>query len=113
LFYFIVLAATILEAQTHKVTIFCTAAPLGRIDYYSLKKMLPDSIISKELIDPKKEFRIKDNYKLLLLLAENGWQLVTAQLVPPTTLSLYYHMKKEIELDEAAYHVYLQKLKTN
>lgn len=109
---FILFMALMTKAQTHKVTIFSTIDPIGRIDYYSLKKVLPDSVINKELVDPKKEFGIKDNYKVLLFLAENGWQLVTVQQVPPTT-PLYYHMKKEIELDEAAYHAYMQKLKGN
>uniref|UniRef100_UPI0031DFE803 hypothetical protein n=1 Tax=Chitinophaga sp. TaxID=1869181 RepID=UPI0031DFE803 len=112
LIYFILFTVTILKAQTHKVTIFSTVDPTGKIDYHSLKKILPDSIISKELKDPRKEFGIKDNYKVLLFMVESGWQLVNAELVPPTTI-LYYYMKKEIELDEAAYYAYMQKLKGN
>ena len=106
-----ILSSAIMLAQTNKVNIFCTIDPIGRVNYYSLKKILPDSLKSKLLIDPRKEYDIKDNYKVLLLMTQNGWKLMTTQNGYPYYDVVYFTLSREIYLDDAALELFIENLK--
>jgi len=76
-------------AQKQKVTIFCSVDFNGNVYYNTqdfaasnkalsiLNKVLPDSIKTKVLVDPKKEFKFKYGNETLLWLAQNGWKIVS------------------------------------
>jgi len=102
-------------AQAHKkVTVYCTINWNGKIDYGDLQKLLPDSLNSKLLVDPKTLYGIKKQKHVILLMNTLGWKL--ASIVTDVTgggnisSSSDYLMSKEIYLDQAAYTQYFNKL---
>jgi hypothetical protein len=107
----------VLLAQTHKkITVYCTIGNGGRIDYGDLKKLLPDSINSKLLVDPRTLYGVKDSGHTLLLMSTYGWKLasvetnVTGSNASFTSSSSIYLMSKEIYLSAPAYTLYINKL---
>jgi hypothetical protein len=95
-----------LFAQMQKIVVYSNVeCSFGEVDYGDLKKLLPDSITAKLLIDPKKTYGLKKPYDVLLWMSTNGWKLVTTALQ-----SSYYMMSKDIYLDKPAYDLYISKL---
>jgi hypothetical protein len=104
-------------AQVHKkITVYCTVSSNGKIDYGDLKKLLPDSINDKLLVDPRTQYGIKKTNHTLLLMSTYGWKLasvetnVTGSNASFTSSSSAYLMSKEIYLSAPAYTAYVNKL---
>ena len=107
-------------AQKQKVTIFCSVDFNGNVYYNTqdfaasnkalsiLNKVLPDSIKTKVLVDPKKEFKFKYGNETLLWLAQNGWKIVST--ITNGGQSSSWLLSREISLDAAARALFMQNL---
>jgi len=100
-------------AQAHKkVTVYCTVSWNGKVDYGDLKKLLPDSVNSKLLVDPKALYGIKKANHVLLLMSTYGWKLasvvtdVSGGSGTFTSASSSYLLSREIYLNGPAYTQY-------
>ena len=87
----------------------------GRVNYGHLTELLPDSIKATLLVDPHKEFHMRDGNVILLWLEQRGWKLMATDNSASGTGGIVYSsssyiMSKEIYLDEAARALFLQKL---
>jgi hypothetical protein len=96
------------QAQTPKTVVNCWISD-GRVNYGHLAELLPDSIASALLIDVHKKLNTSDGNLLLLWLEQQGWKLLA---VDPHTGSLPSDLilLKELDLDEPARNLFLQKL---
>jgi len=83
--------SVVASAQNQKITIFCSVDFNGNVNYNTqdyatsnkrlsriLDQILPDSIRTKVLVDPKKEFHFKYGNETLLWLAQNDWKIVSS-----------------------------------
>jgi hypothetical protein len=109
------ISSVLVFAQAHKkIIVYCTIATNGNIDYGDLKKLLPDSISNKLLVEPKKQYGIKKPGHTLLLMSSYGWKLtsVITDVSGVSFSSQYsnYVLSKEVYLDAAAYALYVNKL---
>lgn len=98
-------------AQTQKITIYCRIIPsLGtcHVDYFSLPKLLPDSLKTTVLIDYRKKYSFKKTEDLLLLMNLDGWKLASIMF---DNGSSHFFLSREISLDGPAYQLYTEKLK--
>jgi uncharacterized membrane protein len=96
--------AVYLRAQTPKTVVNCWIQS-SRVNYGKLAQLLPDSITSTLLIDVHKKLNTSDVNLILLWLEQQGWKLIGAD---PAAGSLI--LAKEIDLDDAARTLFLQKL---
>ena len=98
-------------AQTKKITIYSTINWDGSVDYADLKKLLPDSVAGKILIDPQKTPGLHKANHILLWMTANGWKLITStgDVMRGTSFPGYL-MSKDIRLDSAAYAIYMYHL---
>jgi len=102
------ISCSALFAQTKKITVFSTIDYLGKVDYGDLKKLLPDSVATKILIDPKKTYNLRKSAHVLLWMSNNGWKLVSAMIEVQGGSSFDgYLMSKDIYLTNAAYTIYV------
>jgi hypothetical protein len=92
-------------AQTPKIVVNCTVY-LGNVDYRPLDQLLPDSIKSRLLVDPRKEFNWKNGDNTLLWLEQQGWRVVAVYSGSVFLLS------REISLDDSARAIFLQRLES-
>ncbi|MHB8208197.1 hypothetical protein [Mucilaginibacter sp.] len=105
-----------LSAHAQKITVYCTISSNGKVDYGDLKKLLPDSINNKLLVDPKTLYGIKKVNHVILLMSTYGWKLasvvtdVSGGSGTFTSASSSYILSKEIYLDGSAYSLYLNNL---
>jgi len=103
------------------VTIFCTVDFNGNINYntqdyatnnnklsHILDQILPDSIKTKVLIDPKKVYHFKYGNETLLWLAQNGWKIVSS--IGGNNGNSFWLLSREIPLDAPARALFMQKL---
>ena len=90
-------------AQPPKTIVNCTVT-YGRVDYRPLDQLLPDSIKSRLLVDPRKEFNWKNGDLTLLWLEQQGWRVVAVGVMSS------YILSKEISLDDSARAIFLQRL---
>jgi|GEM_PF-6466437 len=74
LFLFGILLVQSASAQ-YKVTLYAYVSNGGFTDYQYLKKLLPDSLKDKILIDYRKGYKLKGNEATLYRMEKNGWQL--------------------------------------
>jgi hypothetical protein len=108
-------------AQKQKITIFCSVDFNGNVNYnthdyatsdkalaYILNKLLPDSIKTKVLVNPKKTYHFKHANETLLWMAQNGWKVVSAYGDNSGTSS--WLLSKEISLDTPARVLFMEKL---
>jgi len=104
-------------AQAHKrITVYCAISSNGKIDYGDLKKLLPDSINAKLLVDPRTQYGIKKTDHTLLLMSTYGWKIasVIADVSGGgrtfSSSSSEYLMSKDIYLSAPAYSLYFNNL---
>ena len=107
-------------AQKQTVTIFCSVDYNGNVNYNTqdyattnkalafLDKLLPDSIKTKVLVDPKKEYHFKHGNETLLWMAQNGWKIVSTTGNSYQTTS--WLLSREISLDAPARALFMEKL---
>jgi len=100
-----------LFAQGQKTVIYSNITYQGKVDYGDLKKLLPDSLAAKLLIDPKKAYNLRQPDHVLLWMTTNGRKLVgTNSNVMSGSSFIGYLMSKDIYLDSAAYALYVNDL---
>ena len=103
-------------SQSKKVTVYCYLDERGYATYGNTKKLLPDSITTGLLINPREDENIK-NGNALLWMNLNDWQLVTAMSSTSgsgfVSTSITYLLKKDIWLSNAAFEIYKNNLKNN
>jgi hypothetical protein len=105
-------------AQTQKTIVFCRISSAGQVNYGNLEKLLPDSIKTSLLVDPRKEFKFRNADNVILWMSLNDWKLICTEAnvngMPgyPVTASANYLMSKEIVLDEVARAACLKGLET-
>jgi len=108
-------------AQKQKVTIFCSVDANGNVYYntqdyattnkslsYILDKILPDSIKTKVLVDPKKEYHFKHGNETLLWMAQNDWKVVS--LISVGGQTSFWLLSREILLDAPAHALFMENL---
>jgi hypothetical protein len=93
-------------AQTPKTVVNCYVTG-GRVDYGHLAQLLPDSIKTTLLVDVHKLLNTYYNDLVLLWLQNHGWKLSVGN---PNPSDPYYVLTKEIDLDDSARTLFLQKL---
>src|ERR1700733_8445386 len=110
-------------AQKQKVTIFCSVDFNGNVNYNTqdyatrnsklsniLNQILPDSIKTKVLVDPKKLYHFKYGNETLLWMAQNGWKIVSS--IGGNNGNSFWLLSREISLDAPARALFMQKLET-
>ena len=105
------------NAQSPNTVINCWISN-GRVNYGNLAELLPDSIATNLLVDPRKKFNMRNFNKILLWLEQRGWKLMTVDISVSgfngtAGSSSTYIMSKDIYLDDAARALFMQKLETN
>lgn len=107
-------------AQKQQITIFCSVDYSGNVYYNTqdlgatnkslafLDKLLPDSIKTKVLVDPKKMYKFKHGNETLLWLAQNSWKIIS--VVSNGGGSGSWLLSREISLDAPARALFMQKL---
>jgi len=107
-------------AQKQHITIFCSVDYNGKVHYNTqdyganekrisfLDQLLPDSIKTKVLVDPKKQYHFKYGNETLLWMAQNGWKMVSTIATAGSTTS--WLLSREISLDAPARALFMQKL---
>jgi hypothetical protein len=108
-------------AQKQKITIFCSVDFNGNVNYntqdyatgnnklsHILDQILPDSIKTKVLVDPKKEFHFKYGNETLLWLAQNDWKIVSS--IGGDTGNSFWLLSREISVDAATRALFMEKL---
>lgn len=93
-------------AQTPKTIVNCYESN-GHVDYGHLAKLLPDSVTANLLVDVHKKLNTYDETLVLLWLEQQGWKLSTVDSKGAVSS---YILSKEIDLDDAARTLFLQKL---
>lgn len=104
-------------AQTQPTTVFCTISGVGKVNYGNLDKLLPDSIRTALLVDPQVQFKFKQGNDVLLWMSLHGWKLMGTEtsvggVNGNVNSSSFYLLSKEINLDEPARALLLQRLET-
>ena len=108
-------------AQNQKTTIFCSVDFNGNVYYnthdyatsnktlsHILDEILPDSIKTKVLVDPKKEYHFKHGNETILWLAQNGWKIVSS--VGGNTVNGFWLLSRGISLDAPARALFMERL---
>ena len=94
-------------AQSRKVNIYGYVEFSGKVVYpKSLEKILPDSIRTAILINPRSDYKIKDYDNVLLFMCANGWNIVSID-----NRRRECTITREIMLDEKAWELYISILK--
>jgi hypothetical protein len=94
-------------AQSRKVNIYGYVEFSGKVVYpKSLEKILPDSIRASTLINPRRDYKIKDFDNVLLFMCANGWNIASIDNKRGECT-----ITKEITLDEKAWELYIAILK--
>jgi hypothetical protein len=101
-------------AQTPKTIVNCWITD-GNVNYGPLDQVLPDSIKSRLLVDPRKEFNLKDGNNILLWMEQQGWRLVGVDVSTSgggngIASRSTYILAREIFLDDPARAIFLQRL---
>ena len=104
-------------AQTQPTTIYCTISDVGKVNYGNLDKLLPDSIKTSLLVDPRKQFKFRNAENVLLWMSLHGWKLVSAEasvggIGGNVSSSTFYLLSREINLDETARALLIQRLES-
>jgi len=113
--------SVVASAQNQKITIFCSVDFNGNVNYNTqdyatsnkrlsriLDQILPDSIRTKVLVDPKKEFHFKYGNETLLWLAQNDWKIVSS--LGGNNGNSFWLLSREISLDAPARALFMEKL---
>jgi hypothetical protein len=87
-------------AQTKKTTIFCDVTSDGKVFYYDLNKILPDSLSATLLVDPKKDHKFKNDMNVLMWMSLHGWNL--RSILSNDRNYVHYLLSRDIELDDNA-----------
>jgi hypothetical protein len=108
-------------AQKQKITIFCSVDFNGNVNYNTqdyatsnknlsniLEQTLPDSIKTKVLVDPKKEYHFKYGNETILWLAQNDWKIVSS--IGGNYGYSFWLLSREISLDAPARALFMEKL---
>lgn len=101
-------------AQTPNTVVNCWISN-GKINYGHLPDLLPDSIKSSLLVDPGRQFHLKDGNNILLWLEQQGWHLLAVDVEAfgsngSVESRSTYILSKEIYLDDTARGIFLQRL---
>lgn len=95
-------------AQNKQVNIFCQMQYNGVIHYpKNLEKVLPDSIRKTVMIDPRKDYELKNSDDVLLLMGADGWDISSVN-----DRTRMYTLCRKITLDETAWELYTEKIKS-
>jgi len=102
------------SAQTPKTVVNCWIQN-GKVNYGHLAQLLPDSVSTTLLVDVGKKLNTKDGNLILLWLEQQGWRLAAVDAEASGSsgnVSTYtaYLLSKEIDLDDSARTLFLQKL---
>jgi hypothetical protein len=108
------LASLVTYSQEPKTIINCWIAN-GRVNYGHLGELLPESVKNDILVDPRKDFNMRDGNIILLWLEQRGWKLsavdnTTSGFNGNTSSTTTYVLSKEIYLDDAARDLFLRRL---
>ncbi len=107
LFLLLLLFSSIASFAQKKINVFCRVALDGVILYpKNLGDFLPDSLRASVLLNPRKDYKIKNLDNVLLFMGANGWKITSYD----HRLDMYT-LNREIYLDESAWEIYLEKLK--
>jgi hypothetical protein len=92
-----------------KVTVYAYVSNGGFIDYRYLKKLLPDSLKEKILLDYRKAYKIKGDEATLYRMEKNGWHLSFISAAGggangSSSVSPEFVLTRELNLNEEAYH---------
>lgn len=87
------------------------------VNYGHLAELLPEDMQKDLLVDPRKEFNMRNEYNILLWLEQRGWKLVSVDDLATSSLGALYQsrtfiLSKEIYLDPSARAEFLQKLES-
>ena len=94
-------------AQSRKINIYGYVEFSGKVVYpKSLQKILPDSIRAYTLINPRRDYNIKDFDNVLLYMCANGWNIAGVD-----NRRGEYTITREITLDQKAWELYIAILK--
>jgi hypothetical protein len=99
-------AAAQTAAQPPKTVVNCYESN-GHVDYGHLVQLLPDSVTATLLVDVHKKLNTYDETLVLLWLEQQGWKL---SAVDSKGAVSSYILSKEINLDDSARSLFLQKL---
>ncbi len=107
-------AALVSYSQAPRTIVNCSITN-GHVNYGHLADLLPDSIKANLLIDPRKNFNMRDGNNILLWLEQKGWKLMavdnpTNGIGGNVSSSSTYILSKELDLDDTARTLFLQKL---
>ncbi len=107
-------AALVSYSQAPRTIVNCSITN-GHVNYGHLADLLPDSIKANLLIDPRKNFNMRDGNNILLWLEQKGWKLMavdnpTNGIGGNVSSSSTYILSKELDLDDSARTLFLQKL---
>jgi len=108
-------------AQKQKITIFCSVDFNGNVNYNTqdyatsnkklsniLGQILPDSIKTKVLVDPKKEYHFKYGNETLLWLAQHDWKIVSS--LGGNNGNNTWLLSREISVDAPTRELFVKKL---
>jgi len=101
-------------AQNRKTVIYCTVSITGKVNYGDLAKLLPDSLRTGILVDPRKDLHLRKLDHVLLYLINTGWKLSAIQAdvggngIVSTSNS--YILTKEIYLEPTARALFMENL---
>src|SRR5258707_1486293 len=107
-------AALVSYSQAPRTIVNCSITN-GHVNYGHLADLLPDSIKANLVIDPRKNFNMRDGNNILLWLEQKGWKLMavdnpTNGIGGNVSSSSTYILSKELDLDDTARTLFLQKL---
>jgi hypothetical protein len=107
-------SAATLFAQTTKTAIYCTLDVSGQVNYGDLAKLLPDSLKSIALANPRKDYDLHNVNHVLLWMSLNGWKLISVESNVTgggiVSTEINYYLSKEIYLDPATRALFMQNL---
>jgi hypothetical protein len=107
-FIFILLFLSISSFAQKEISLFCQVWPNGYLYYpKNLEKILPDSIKTAIMINPRNDFNMKNIDDVTLFMGANGWRICSFD-----NKSNYYILSREITVDEPTWELYIQKLKS-
>jgi hypothetical protein len=110
----IVIFVSVLHAQNRKTVIYCSVSITGKVNYRDLAKLLPDSLRTGLLVDPRKDLHLRKLDHVLLYLVNTGWKLSAIQSDVGgndiISTSNTYLLTKEIYLDAPARALFMENL---
>jgi hypothetical protein len=84
----------------------------GQINYGDLAKLLPDSLKSIAIANPRKDYDLHNVNHVLLWMSLNGWKLISVESDVTgggmVSTQINYYLSKEIYLDPPARALFMQ-----